>query len=391
MGGDDQLRCGRKDRAEEVHVVVVRSVCHQLRSRGAAAECSARWTENLRDRSRDRTTKTSLARCLAEATSVALLLLTSGLAMAAAPTVSQVFFDVSSSPGKVHIVGTNFRAGRSVRLGDTPVAVTAASTTVVTATLPALLPYGDYLLTVKTPNPGGGTVTYALTYAAEGPEGPPGPDGPAGPAGPQGVPGSVGLTGPAGSIGPAGAAGPQGVQGIAGAVGPIGPAGVQGVAGAIGPQGLTGPAGLLTDASGNTVGGTGAFQSNSSGVNNVALGLNALGANTTGIQNTATGRAAMQSNTSGSTNSAYGVGALFVNSDRRCQQRLWRPIDAVKRQGLGNSAYGFQTLTSNTSGQWEQCLWCAIDGQQLHGLLQPGPWLSRWNECDDGQSQRIHQ
>ena len=92
-----------------------------------------------------------------------------------------------------------------MQLGSTSLTVTGTSATIVSANLPALLAYGDYLMTVTAPGNKGGTTTYGLTFASIGPVGPAGPAGSTGPTGPQGVPGSVGLTGPAGAIGPAGA------------------------------------------------------------------------------------------------------------------------------------------------------------------------------------------
>src|SRR5262245_54828560 len=76
---------------------------------------------------------------------------------AAAPTISQVYFDLTSSPGTVSIVGTGFLSTTTVSLGSTSLTVTGASSTVVTASLPGLLAYGDYLMTVTTPGNKGGT------------------------------------------------------------------------------------------------------------------------------------------------------------------------------------------------------------------------------------------
>src|SRR5678816_623219 len=95
-------------------------------------------------------------RVLSDAIVIALASMVANVAMAAAPTVSQVFFDLGS--GEVSIVGTGFKPGTLVTLGSTAITVTATTTTVVTATLPALLPYGDYLMTIKTPNPSGGMI-----------------------------------------------------------------------------------------------------------------------------------------------------------------------------------------------------------------------------------------
>ena len=50
--------------------------------------------------------KTSYTRFLGEATFGGLLSLTSGIAFAAAPTVSQVYFDLTTTPRQVNIVGS---------------------------------------------------------------------------------------------------------------------------------------------------------------------------------------------------------------------------------------------------------------------------------------------
>jgi len=55
--------------------------------------------------------------------------------------------------------------------------------------------------------------------------------------------------------------------------------------------------------------GEGSMQSNTTGANNVALGVNALANNTTGGSNTAVGRNSLIANTTGGTNVALGVNA----------------------------------------------------------------------------------
>src|SRR5882724_1383621 len=72
---------------------------------------------------------------------------------------------------------------------------------------------------------------------------------------------------------------------------------------------------------------------NNLGVDNTAIGANALYSNTTGNFNTANGVAALAQNTTGFNNTANGVGALEFN-----------------RTGDNNMANGFQALYSNTTG-----------------------------------------
>ncbi len=67
---------------------------------------------------------------------------------------------------------------------------------------------------------------------------------------------------------------------------------------------------------------------------NTALGIEALGSNTTGMNNTATGASALTRNTTGFGNTASGHDALFANTT-----------------GGGNTASGNSALRSNTTGE----------------------------------------
>ena len=77
--------------------------------------------------------KTTFRRIMQAASSAGPLLLLSGLASGAPPTISAVYFDLSSSPGQVNIIGTNFKAGTLVRMGSTPLTVAGGTPTLVTA------------------------------------------------------------------------------------------------------------------------------------------------------------------------------------------------------------------------------------------------------------------
>jgi hypothetical protein len=59
--------------------------------------------------------KAKIDRVLSNAFVIALASMVASVATAAAPTVSQVFFDTSSSPGQVSVVGTNFKPGALCR------------------------------------------------------------------------------------------------------------------------------------------------------------------------------------------------------------------------------------------------------------------------------------
>src|SRR5215475_5531903 len=70
----------------------------------------------------------------------------------------------------------------------------------------------------------------------------------------------------------------------------------------------------VSDAAGNTAGGTGALFSNTAGGYNTASGFYALFSNTTGGYNTASGFEALYANTTGIGNTASGAYALFSNT-----------------------------------------------------------------------------
>ena len=144
-----------------------------------------------------------------------------------------------------------------VTLGTSELTVTQFSETSITATLPAGIAAGGYLVTVER-RPFHLTAIFEAAIGqigptgAQGPAGPmglpglPGPTGATGPAGPAGVAGAVGSEGPAGARGPVGGFGPQGpmgLPGLPGSVGAQGPSGSNGAQGPAGQTGQTGPAG----------------------------------------------------------------------------------------------------------------------------------------------------
>jgi len=92
--------------------------------------------------------------------------------------------------------------------------------------------------------------------------------------------------------------------------------------------------GANTTGSSNTAVGSAALTLNTTGENNTAVGVAALYSNTTGVSNTAVGGDALRLNTIGLNNTAVGVAALYSNTT-----------------GLSNTALGFQSLYSNTIGQ----------------------------------------
>jgi trimeric autotransporter adhesin len=89
----------------------------------------------------------------------------------------------------------------------------------------------------------------------------------------------------------------------------------------------------VSDALGNTAGGSGALVNNTTGVFNTADGFGALVSNTTGSVNTAVGLDVLLSNTTGNNNTGTGAFALFRSAT-----------------GNNNTASGGNALVSNTSG-----------------------------------------
>jgi len=83
----------------------------------------------------------------------------------------------------------------------------------------------------------------------------------------------------------------------------------------------------------NTANGYQVLRSNTTGVNNTANGAWALNSNTTGFNNTANGVSALYSNTTGNSNTANGISALHYNTS-----------------GGENTANGNHVLYSNTTG-----------------------------------------
>ncbi len=158
--------------------------------------------------------------------------------------------DGSEAVTTLIIIGEDLDFGRgpvSVTLGGIgDLNVDDANDTVIQASLPGVIPAGDYLLTVANGNGQSQNDEYDLTIGAVGPQGPQGPQGEIGPEGPPGPKGDQGDSGPPGADGQDGAQGVAGEQGPPGEEGPAGPQGETGPAGPqgeLGPQGDRGPAG----------------------------------------------------------------------------------------------------------------------------------------------------
>jgi hypothetical protein len=152
--------------------------------------------------------------------------------------------DITENPQgtAITIVGNGFGSTMpKVTLGSSELTVTQFSETSITATLPAGVAAGGYLVTVeKRP-----FHLTAIFEAAIGKIGATGAQGPAGAAGPEGARGPAGGFGPQGPMGLPGLPGPVGPQGPSGSNGAQGPAGQNGQAGQTGPAGAPGPTGSI--------------------------------------------------------------------------------------------------------------------------------------------------
>ncbi|MDD5266436.1 MAG: tail fiber domain-containing protein [Methylococcales bacterium] len=106
----------------------------------------------------------------------------------------------------------------------------------------------------------------------------------------------------------------------------------------------------VSDARGNTAGGTNALLNNTTGFANTGFGQNALNFNTTGINNTASGNSALLFNTTGNFNTASGVSALQFNSTGSSNTAIGDTALLNNLTGNGNTASGRNALGRNDTG-----------------------------------------
>jgi hypothetical protein len=88
------------------------------------------------------------------------------------------------------------------------------------------------------------------------------------------------------------------------------------------------------------------------GVQNTAVGFQALLSNTTGSYNIALGTNALQSNTTGYNNTSYGINALFSNTTGYYNIALGTNALQSNTTGYSNTAVGQAALLSNTTGSY---------------------------------------
>ena len=84
---------------------------------------------------------------------------------------------------------------------------------------------------------------------------------------------------------------------------------------------------------------------------NTALGLDTLGANTTGRDNTAVGQNSLLNNTSANNNTAVGQGALTANETGDNNTAIGRRALTANETGSANTVIGSVAGTANTTGE----------------------------------------
>jgi Collagen triple helix repeat (20 copies) len=172
-----------------------------------------------------------------------LLIVCSTLLMAQGQVPMIVSATENSAGTQITIGGTFVGTGvPRVMLANTTLTVTQSSATRITASLPAGISPGVYLLSVEILSPRQ-TGIFTVALGQIGPTGPQGAVGPPGAPGATGAQGSQGATGPTGATGATGAQGPKGATGAQGAPGTNGANGQPGSAGPTGPTGPTGATG----------------------------------------------------------------------------------------------------------------------------------------------------
>ena len=111
-----------------------------------------------------------------------------------------------------------------------------------------------------------------------------------------------------------------------------------------------------TTGANNTATGVQALFSNTTGNYNTALGVNTLYHNTNGVENTAVGVQALFNNTTGSWNTALGTSTLYRNTTRGYNTAIgWQAL-FNNTAGQANTATGFGALQSNTGGSWNTAI-----------------------------------
>lgn len=106
----------------------------------------------------------------------------------------------------------------------------------------------------------------------------------------------------------------------------------------------------------NTAVGYSALYANSSGYFNVAIGSQALIANTTGSNNAGVGYASLYTNTTGANNTAIGVNALQKNTTQSNNTAVGFSALYNLNGGTQNTGLGVQTLNFNVTGNYNTAI-----------------------------------
>ncbi|MGA7078901.1 MAG: tail fiber domain-containing protein [Terriglobales bacterium] len=101
---------------------------------------------------------------------------------------------------------------------------------------------------------------------------------------------------------------------------------------------------------GNTAIGFDAMFFNTNGDSNTAIGLGALEVNSTGSFNAATGAGALANNATGAGNTASGFDALYFNTTGSSNTAIGGAALEVNSTGGNNTASGYEALAFNTTG-----------------------------------------
>ena len=111
---------------------------------------------------------------------------------------------------------------------------------------------------------------------------------------------------------------------------------------------IGGSAMLTSNGNNNSAVGASALQNNTSGSNNTAVGLSASQTNTTGNYNSAFGSGALSANTTGGYNTAVGTDAIIADGGSYNTANGWQALYRVT--GSYNTAVGIKTLFNTTTG-----------------------------------------
>ena len=100
----------------------------------------------------------------------------------------------------------------------------------------------------------------------------------------------------------------------------------------------------------NTALGDRAMRTNTTGSSNVAVGFQSLSNNTSGLENTAAGLSSLLSNTTGTANTAVGLFALTNNTTGNLNTAIGRSAALGNTTGSLNTSIGTRALFTNTTG-----------------------------------------